>query len=217
MWGFGVKAKTTVKNYHLWITVLNIAGVNNGSNQLNNAKKITSDKMVGVFAGNMIFMLSVNESLINNASYITPIEITQKTRHVIGDLLAGCYVVSGSKDGKIGEFTTKDKENSIVFNVASTGIQTITITANCVKNNSTLNNITNNTIINKCANVNCSYPNGVCDSNTGNCSCVVSYSGKNCEIYNIVDKCNGKNCSLHGLCDPNNGFYIFLISFHFIQ
>ena len=148
MWGYGVKAKTNSKTYHLWISVLNLGSSSSGTTQLDNAIKITADKMVGVFAGNMVFMVAQNETLLNNISYITPSETSQNTRHFVGDLSPVCYSVSGSKDGKIGEFSTKDKENSIVFNVVSSGVQTINIIANCSQNYSGSNNSINNSFYN---------------------------------------------------------------------
>ncbi|KAM9988540.1 hypothetical protein ACTFIZ_012311 [Dictyostelium cf. discoideum] len=49
----------------------------------------------------------------------------------------------------------------------------------------------------------CSTPNGTCDSNTGICTCDNEHIGNGCEIRFI--ECKDKCSTKHGICDNDNG------------
>ena len=204
MQGYEIAANTTKKDFHLWISVIHIGKIFALNNYLDTATKISSDKMVGVAASSSILMVALTETLLTSGWYLTPNTTNQKTRHLVGDLNPGCYLVSGSKDGIIGNFSVKPQDNSMVFIPNSAGAQNISfVQSTCSQGQ--INNSNSNSSVNKCASVVCGG-NSVCDANSGSCICKPGYSGTNCST---ADLCYGKKCSNNGLCDPTNGIVFF--------
>ena len=152
MWGYQSKATTNPNTDHLWIAVLHIGNIGSGTTQLNSSSKITSDAgMIGMFAGNSVFIVANDQTLRTSASYSTPSQMVQDARHIVGDLVSGCYIVQASIDGNIGKLVSKDSDNTIIFNTVKSGVQTITISSasGCDSSNngicsSNLNVATNN-------------------------------------------------------------------------
>jgi hypothetical protein len=127
MWGSLVKATDAPSKNHLWLAALHI-GANNGINtQLDNAVKITNDKFTGIFAGKTILVVSKNTFLESSITYTTPAGTPAKARHVVGDVVPGCYKISGSTDSDLGLQNAFDMDNTLIFTTTSAGTQTITI------------------------------------------------------------------------------------------
>jgi hypothetical protein len=127
MWGYSVKAKDVANTTHLWIAALHIGTANSDNKQLDNAVKFYNAKFVGMFAGKTIFVLNRDIYLESNISYDSPSVTPANARHVVGDLVPGCYKITGSVDGSLGLQNAFDMDNTLVFNSIKAGTQTITI------------------------------------------------------------------------------------------
>jgi hypothetical protein len=127
MWGYSVRAQDAPSTTHLWLAALHIGTAGSGTNQLDNAVKFSNAKFVGMFAGKTIFVVGKDIYLESSVTYDTPSGTPAGARHVVGDIVPGCYKISGSVDGSLDLQNTFDMDNTLIFTAKSAGTQTITI------------------------------------------------------------------------------------------
>lgn len=127
MFGYEIKATTTKKTNHLWISAIHIGKSFDSNEILEFTQKWESEALVGLYASQIIFFVAKNEVLLNETWFITPNNTREVTKVIVGDILSGYYAVFGSEDGKIGDFLVKETENSLIFVIKKAGSQNISI------------------------------------------------------------------------------------------
>lgn len=126
MLGYSVRATAASSISHRWIAVMNIDTARSGTKQqLDSAAEITSTSLFGAFFGQSVVAINCKTTSYvgtTSFSYTIPSSTVVNTRHVIGDVVVGCYLVSGSIDNTLAKISVSANDNTLVFYSFSAGL-----------------------------------------------------------------------------------------------